>query len=211
MPDPISPPKLTLAEIQRAFNSRAHKAIPSQDAQRKAAVAVALHDGTDGLEMLFIQRAHHPEDPWSGHMAFPGGRQDPEDDSTEAAARRETYEEVGLRIAPDSLLARLSDVTGGRLADFQLSVSPYVYHCPVKHDLVLNHEVAAAVWVPVSHFSDSANVREYIFPPDPLRRLFPSFHYQGYTIWGLTYRIIVDFMQPLGVSLPLEWPVTDVE
>jgi 8-oxo-dGTP pyrophosphatase MutT (NUDIX family) len=48
----------------------------SARAQRQAAVAMILREGGGGLEALFIKRAEHPLDPWSGHMAFPGGGRD---------------------------------------------------------------------------------------------------------------------------------------
>ncbi|HYN43940.1 MAG TPA: NUDIX domain-containing protein, partial [Thermoanaerobaculia bacterium] len=57
---------------------------------RKAAVAVILRDGDGGVELLFIRRAEHPRDPWSGQMGLPGGRVDPGDASPLAAALRET-------------------------------------------------------------------------------------------------------------------------
>ena len=51
-------------------------------------------------EILFIKRANRVGDKWTGHVAFPGGRRDPEDDSDLAAAIRETQEEVGIALTP---------------------------------------------------------------------------------------------------------------
>ena len=48
-------------------------------------------------------------DPWSGHMAFPGGRQDPTDLSAAHTAERETFEEVGLDSRRAELLGQLDD------------------------------------------------------------------------------------------------------
>ena len=83
---------------------------PSKAAARNAAVAMVISEQEDrGLSALFIQRAEHPDDPWSGQMAFPGGRRESYDSSLDAAARRETLEEVGLELNEAMLVGRLSD------------------------------------------------------------------------------------------------------
>ena len=62
----------------------------------RAAVAICLGPGADGLAVLMMRRVEHPEDPWSGQISLPGGREEPEDPSLSVTARRETLEEVGL-------------------------------------------------------------------------------------------------------------------
>ncbi len=184
----------------------------SRDAIRNAAVAMVLNDRPgQGLSALFIQRAEHPDDPWSGQMAFPGGRFEPYDKSLVRAAIRETREEVGLPLTQDMLLGRLSDVTGGRLSIHRLAVSPFVFCHPGEPELKPNYEVANTVWVPVSFLGDPANITPYVFPPDPTKREFPSWHYEGYTIWGLTYRIIGNYLRLFDVQIPGEPTVTEVE
>lgn len=186
---------------------------PSERAKRQAAVAMILREGENGgLESLFIKRAEHPLDPWSGHMAFPGGRRDEDDDSLEEVARRETLEEVGLRLDASMCLGRLDDMDGGRLRPHELSVSPFVYHQPSPAELKLNYEVDDVVWVPLGFMADPANVSTYYYPADPQKRPFPCFHVDpGYHIWGMTYRMVTHFMQVFGVRLPLEGELTDVE
>ena len=55
-----------------------------------AAVAAILRQAPSGLEVLFIKRAERDGDPWSGHMAFPGGRREPHDSDLYSTALRET-------------------------------------------------------------------------------------------------------------------------
>ena len=60
--------------------------------------------------LLFIRRAINPNDPWSGNVAFPGGKQDPDDgDDDERTAMRETQEEVGLDLHSWRRLGRLTE------------------------------------------------------------------------------------------------------
>ncbi len=175
-------------------------------ASRKTAVAIILRDQPHhGTEALFIQRAEHPLDPWSGQMAFPGGHQEHPDEKLEEVARRETFEEVGIRLDPERLLGRLDDLAAGRLMQMQMSVSPFIYSGPGKANLKTNAEVADTVWVPLSFLSERANLRPFYYAADPEQREFASFQFQErYTIWGLTYRMICSFMSLFDVALP-EW------
>jgi 8-oxo-dGTP pyrophosphatase MutT (NUDIX family) len=184
----------------------------SREAIRNAAVAMVLNDRPGlGLSALFIQRAEHPDDPWSGQMAFPGGRFEPFDKTLVRAAIRETREEVGLGLSQDMNLGRLSDVTGGRLSIHRLAVSPFVFYVPGEPVLNPNYEVANTVWVPVEYLGDPSNITPYVFPRDPEKREFPSWQYEGYTIWGLTYRIIGNYLRLFDVQIPGEPVVTTVE
>jgi 8-oxo-dGTP pyrophosphatase MutT (NUDIX family) len=184
----------------------------SREAIRNAAVAMVLSDHPEnGLSTLFIRRADHPDDPWSGQMAFPGGRFEPYDRTLVRAAIRETREEVGLSLTQDMLLGRLSDVSGGRLSMHRLAVSPYVFFVPEPPELRPNYEVANTVWVPMSYLGDPANIQPYVFPLDPEKREFPAWQFDGYTIWGLTYRIIANYMRLFEIEIPGEPLVTLVE
>ncbi len=184
----------------------------SRESIRNAAVAMVLCERPEhGLSALFIRRADHPDDPWSGQMAFPGGRFEPYDRTLVRAAIRETREEVGLSLTQDMLLGRLSDVSGGRLSLHRLAVSPFVFFVPTQPELRPNYEVANTVWVPMSYLGDPANIQPYVFPLDPEKREFPAWQFEGYTIWGLTYRIIANYMRLFDVDIPGEPLVTLVE
>ena len=176
-------------------------------AERQAAVALVLRGGAAGPEILFIERAEHPEDPWSGHMAFPGGRVDPGDPSPRSAAERETAEEVGLDLAGAEVLGRLDDLEGrhaGRPAG--LVISAFVYHVGDPPRLRPNQEVREALWVPVRQVLDPERHIDFRFPRYP--ESMPAFpgivvgDPERHVVWGLTYRFLERFFEIVGRPLP---------
>lgn len=153
-------------------------------ARRRAAVALLLRERGLGLEILVIKRAENERDPWSGHMALPGGGQEPDDESAYDTARRETLEEVGIDMAAGRYLGRLDDV-GPRSMPGQLIISTVVVAMDAEPGPLDKREVMEAFWVPVDRL-----VEETVEMPD-FPGSWPAFTYKGhYVIWGLTHRII---------------------
>jgi len=175
----------------------------------RAAVALVLREGPGpGPEVLLIERARRAGDPWSGHMAFPGGRVSRRDTSPRAAAERETYEEVGLELGGAHHLGQLDDLEGrhaGRPAG--LVVSAFVYHHPAPGPLAANHEVEEILWVPVR---DLAAVERHVDHRAPAAgdRSYPGIlvgRPDRHVVWGLTYRFLELFFEVGGSPLPPRW------
>lgn len=194
----------TIEEVRRALARRPGKEV-DDPARPRAAVAVVLRETADGPELLLIERARHPEDPWSGHMAFPGGRVDPGDPNDQAAAARETLEEVGLSLTTAERLGRLDDIEGRHAGrPLSLVISAHVFHHAEPGELSLNHEVEAALWVPMRRLVDPAHQVEYRTPYGGYPGILvgdPDRH----VVWGLTYRFLEIFLDVLGSPLPERW------
>ena len=197
----------SIAEIRRRL--AAHQPVTQPPGgMRQAAVAMILREAGQAPEVLFIERASHPGDPWSGHMAFPGGRIDPGDSDPRAAAERETLEEVGLDLASAEPLGRLDDLHGHHAAGVaSLVISAFVYRAQGEQNLTPNHEVRDAFWFPLASLLEPARFVEH-----PGRRV------QGYSlpgilvgepdrhvVWGLTYRFLEGFFRVVGRPLPDRW------
>ena len=77
------------------------------DSHAAVALIVDTARSTQDPDIVFIERAAHEGDPWSGHVAFPGGRCESEDDGPSATAVSETREEIGIDLSVGHLLGRL--------------------------------------------------------------------------------------------------------
>lgn len=165
-------------------------------ASRKAAVAAVLRDGAGGAELLFIRRAEHPRDPWSGHMGLPGGRVDPQDASPFDAAVRETREEVSLDLARSARpLGRLSEVrTHLPFGKPPYSVLPFCFAVAGDPPLRANEEVEETLWVPLGFLADHGNRSSFTWVRRGVPLPTPCYHYGGRVIWGLTLRIVDELL-----------------
>ncbi len=162
-----------------------------------AATALVVADGPQGPCLCFIERAHRPGDRWSGQMALPGGKRDPQDPDLVHTAVRETDEEVGLQLGSQAPVGRLGDVRGrarkGRIATFVwcLDRQPVLTPDP--------GEVQAALWIPLAHLLDPSSATRYRWGGIGA---FPGIHHEGRVIWGLTHQILQTFVDTLEHRLP---------
>jgi 8-oxo-dGTP pyrophosphatase MutT (NUDIX family) len=171
---------------------------------RRAAVALVLAGADDDLRLCFIRRAEHPADPWSGHMALPGGRTDPEDAGPFATAVRETREEVGVELEDEHLLGPLSEIPvrlGGVAIGLNLSGFVF-YRGPEPPSLTPNYEVADAYWIPLRHLWDPENATHLELEHSGRARLYPAIRFRDHVIWGLTFRVLTLFSDVLDHPLP---------
>lgn len=159
---------------------------------RGFAAVAAVFDGRD--ELLFIRRAAHPADPWSGHVAFPGGRMEPTDAGPLDAAIRETREELGLTLEPDQLVGALDDLAavGGRPG---LVVRPFVFRLPGEVPALRpNAEVAAVMQLPLAHLLAGTGRGPMPYTHDGVALQLPRVDFDGHRLWGLTLRMVDDLL-----------------
>ena len=168
--------------------------------ERRAAVALILRLGSsDALELLMIKRAVYAGDPWSGHVALPGGRQEPVDATLAETAMRETWEETSVDlIARGRLLGSLDDLEPHTPVLPPLVITPFVAIVERDVAVVPSPEVAQAFWVPVSAIRDPRASREVELLVRGTPRRVMSLGYGEHTIWGLTERILRQFLGLFG-------------
>lgn len=170
---------------------------------RRAAVALILRTSEHSvLELLMIKRAEYAGDPWSGHIALPGGREEPYDRSLEDTVIRETREETALDLAHDGLLfGRLDDLGPHSTPLPPITITPFIAAYGARGPVTLSPEVAEAFWVPVDALRDPRASREIVLELTGGPRRVPSFEHEGRIIWGLTERILRQFLSLAGSGL----------
>jgi 8-oxo-dGTP pyrophosphatase MutT (NUDIX family) len=160
-----------------------------------AAVAVVLVPAPDAV--LLIRRAEREGDPWSGHMALPGGRREPEDADLVETAIRETLEEVGLRLARADLLGSLDDVVPRTPVLPPIAVRPFVFGVEERPVLTPNPEVAAARWVHLDHLLHPETYHSARLDIRGEPRDFPAYRVEESIVWGMTERILTALLGQL--------------
>ena len=158
---------------------------------REAAVLVPVIERSGDPHVLFVKRSDHlGEHP--GQMAFPGGGREPGDADLQATAIRESDEEIGLRAEEASVVGRLDDIR----TITEYSVRPYVARVADREYVPDQREIAEVAVLPVVDLVDRANYeserRDHPHYGD-IRLHF--FHVGGYTVWGATGRILVQFLE----------------
>lgn len=179
------PPFPSLEVLADALGSVAAPEL--EGARIEAAVLVCLHDDA----VLLARRAVHPEDPWSGHAALPGGRWEPGDESLLATALREAREELGVDpLAHGRLLGALGTHVGRGRRISGVRIAVFVAALDERPELELSAELEAVYWVPLASLLPvSAQVAELPGTDVPAYSLDVPDGEQ-LVVWGITYAIL---------------------
>lgn len=178
-----------IAQFSARLSSRVPVTTEPDAGSKLAAVAAILRIG-NGAELLFIKRAEWKHDPWSGHIAFPGGRREPQDSTLEMTAMRETREEIDVDLTQGVVLGQLDDLAPRSSRLPPIIIRPFVAVVAANVAIHRSCEVAESFWIPLSWLRDSASRTEYVIPADGADVRFPAFDVNGHILWGLTERIV---------------------
>lgn len=193
----------------RSLSGRQAKILGHED-YFESAVILPLVEKDDKYWVLFQKRADNIHQP--GEISFPGGKIEPEDSDPQAAAVRETCEEIGLNPEDIKVIAPLDIM----VSPLNTIVYPFLGEI-INSDLIQANpdEVAELFYVPLEFFLNCDPLYKPIalsmsapddFPFDMipqgkaypfLKGIWPQFFYvwEDRVIWGLTARILTHFLR----------------
>ena len=159
---------------------------------KRAAVAILVRLGeNDEPEIFFVQRSVYEGDPWSGQIAFPGGRAESEDVSLLETATRETFEETEIDLRDRAqLVGALDDLGPVSVRLPAIIVRPFAFLVPESPETVLSADVETSFWVPLSVLPDRSAWRDTTVQARGVEMSRFAFDHQGYVVWGMTERIL---------------------
>ncbi len=176
--------ELLLKKISRKLDST------KEIKKAEAAVAVILETTENKLETLLVKRAKTPGDPWSGQMAFPGGKRDSKDRDIIETVVRETMEETSINLNHSCrFLGALPSLKSA--IEPKLLVTPFIILLERNQIVGLNKELERYFWVPLEKLQKSRGTTELSFGK------IPAYFVEGTIVWGLTYRILEKLTQIL--------------
>jgi 8-oxo-dGTP pyrophosphatase MutT (NUDIX family) len=187
----------TLGYIAKRLGCHKHQKQYVEVRSTRAAVAMIMRELPGDLEILFIERATNVRDPWSGHLALPGGKVE-QGEQARQAAERETREEIGVVLESERYLGRMADIVGANLP-VQVSCFAYAALSTAIHPVV-SPEVRDVFWVRLSDIRDPQRHRmatvgfsgrslevPAIILPQPDKPV----------LWGITYRLVMQLLDIL--------------
>jgi 8-oxo-dGTP pyrophosphatase MutT (NUDIX family) len=161
------------------------------DAKRDAGVLIPVVERPEGTGLLFTKRADHLEE-HPGQMSFPGGGHEPADEDMRATALREANEEIGLGASEVEIVGQLDDIR----TITEYAITPFVGRIPDREYVANDGEVAEIVVLPLDRLLATESY-EYECRDHPRygEVTIHYFHVDGYTVWGATGRILVQFLE----------------
>lgn len=177
-----------------------------QEGRPSAATLVATYETARGPRVILTRRPatlrRHP-----GQIAFPGGMIETGDSSALAAAAREAWEEIRLKVPADVVATPLTPVTtisGG------IVIQPFWVRLPSSPRLERSpDEVEAILRVPLRDLRGPGALRSIPHPGRPTEGTL-AFVWREQAIWGATAISLRELLDDLLVDGPMAAAVSTV-
>jgi len=163
------------------------KLLDGPDEESHAAVAILLRERNDDLEFFLVKRAEVEGDPWSGDMAFPGGKRGDDDRDLVETASREVLEETAIDLRKKSKLGYMKPIYSS--VRTSMKVQPIVYVYDEEPEVSLNYELTRYLWAPLNELVNSRTKQDVKGWDSDV------YKYGGEVVWGLTFRMLEQLIE----------------
>lgn len=165
---------------------------------RQAAVLLPLYQSEVGPHLILTKRTEEVPT-HKGQIGFPGGGFEEGDGNLLGTALRETQEEIGLQPGDVEVIGTLDDTV---TVTSRHVVRPFVGFVPHPYPYRLDpFEIERLIHLPILPLFSGAPFREEIWERDGRPVSVYFYEYEGDTIWGLTARILKQFVEAVGRPL----------
>jgi 8-oxo-dGTP pyrophosphatase MutT (NUDIX family) len=163
----------------------------SEEQGADAAVALIFKLVNRDIRILFVKRVDNPVDPWSGQMALPGGKRDLHDQNLKQTVIRETLEETNIDLlCRCRFLGVMAALRSTQRAEMR--ILPFVILLEHQPSIILNKkELEGFVWISLKELVQHKSAAKFSFGE------FPAYIIGSNIIWGLTYRILENFIHEI--------------
>jgi len=174
----------TIENLLRGLNSS------SEVQNADAAVALLLRPVNQEFRILLVKRVESPSDPWSGQMAFPGGKRHMKDRDIKQTVIRETLEETDINLLHKCRFLGVLENLRSTVRP-ELLVAPFIILLEHEPKIILNEELEGYLWFPLNRLQKCKGTAKFPFGE------VPAYFVNGNVVWGLTYRILEKFIEIL--------------
>ncbi|MEP4148544.1 MAG: CoA pyrophosphatase [Halioglobus sp.] len=171
----------------------------------QAAVLVMLSDEDEPRVLLGRRAIHLKNHP--GEIAFPGGKREPEDRTPWVTARREAWEEVGLR---EDLVHAMGELPP-LVTRTGFEVHPCIARVPAQLELKIDYgEFDSLFTQPLRCFADAQLFRLERMEVQGVERMVPHYQMDSDNIWGVTAAVLAmlaNIAYDAGLDLQRNWNI----
>lgn len=164
---------------------------------RQSAVMMLLFPKENQWHTVFMLRPSN-QGVHSGQLSFPGGKLEEQDANLLDTAIRETFEEVGVQIAADHVVGRLSELY---IPPSHFIVQPYVAVLEEEPEFIpQSDEVVQLITYPIELFlrENLVKSKDIFIPKYQTTINAPYFDIDGHVLWGATAMMVQEFRMMVG-------------
>ncbi|HPH64332.1 MAG TPA: CoA pyrophosphatase [Kofleriaceae bacterium] len=182
-----------MTELLQRMITRVTPARPVPDpahVARCAAVSVIVRAIDGAPHTLLLKRAEREGDPWSGQIALPGGRFERSDADLYTTALRETHEETAVDLRGSPYHGHAEALHPFSAGPKGMPVTPFLFSLEHEPQIALSAEATTWFWFPLHLAADGKLNSSISFR----NNTFPSWQFGEHAVWGLTMRILAQFI-----------------